>query len=42
VDIADHTFDFGPIAGISSFGEDALGELYIVTLGGTVYRAVAS
>jgi hypothetical protein len=27
---------------ISSFGEDATGELYIVDLGGAVYRIVAA
>ena len=38
VDVMDHTVDFGPISQITSFGEDALGELYIVSLGGEVYR----
>ena len=38
VDVMDHTVDFGPISQIVSFGEDALSELYIVSLDGTVYR----
>ena len=39
-DLYDHTDDFGPVSGIASFGEDALGELYVVSLAGTVYRLV--
>jgi glucose/arabinose dehydrogenase len=31
----------GQLAEISSFGEDAAGELYVVSLGGSVYRIVA-
>ena len=38
LDLVDHTEDFGPVSQISSFGEDALGELYIVSLRGTLYR----
>ncbi len=30
------------VAGIASFGEDGRGELYVVALGGTVHRVVAS
>ena len=37
----DHQDDLGPIDNISSFGEDGHGELYVVTLGGTIYRLVA-
>jgi glucose/arabinose dehydrogenase len=37
----DHQDDLGPIDGISSFGEDGHGELYVVTLGGTIYKLVA-
>jgi glucose/arabinose dehydrogenase len=36
----DLTGQLDPHAGVSSFGEDARGELYIVTLGGTLYRIV--
>lgn len=35
-DIVD--IDFGTLGGISSFGEDADGNLYLVNLGGSVYR----
>ena len=31
----------GQLAQISSFGEDANGELYVVSLGGSVYKIVA-
>ena len=37
-DLQDHSGDFGPISGVASFGEDASGELYIVSIQGTVYR----
>jgi len=37
-DLRDHTEDFGTLPLISSFGEDAAGEIHIVTLGGNVYR----
>ena len=40
-DEQDHQEDLGPIEGISSFGEDGDGELYLVTLGGTIYKLVA-
>jgi glucose/arabinose dehydrogenase len=33
--------DLFPNGNISSFGQDGAGELYIVTLGGTIYRIVA-
>jgi len=29
------------LSGVSSFGQDARGELYILTVGGGVYRIVA-
>ena len=32
--------DIGPVGGISAFGEDANGELYMVALSGTIYRIV--
>jgi glucose/arabinose dehydrogenase len=41
VGLQDHSDDLGPIHGISSFGEDGHGELYAVTLGGTIYKFVA-
>ena len=37
-DVRDHTGGFGTLSPISSFGEDADGEIYVVTLGGSVYR----
>jgi hypothetical protein len=40
VDLLDHTTDFGPVSYIASFGEDALGEIYVISMGGTVYRIV--
>jgi hypothetical protein len=30
------------LSGVSSFGQDARGELYVLTLGGAVYRIVAA
>ena len=41
-DLVDHTPAFGQVPNISSFGEDASGELYVVSLGGAVYRVVAA
>jgi glucose/arabinose dehydrogenase len=40
VDHFDHSTDFGPLSGVVSFGEDARGDMYIITLSGTVYRIV--
>lgn len=37
-DPRDHTSALNPAGLVSSFGEDARGELYVVTLGGRVYR----
>ncbi|MEM7416883.1 MAG: PQQ-dependent sugar dehydrogenase [Gemmatimonadota bacterium] len=34
----DHAADFGTIGSLASFGEDASGELYIVSMSGAVYR----
>ena len=39
-DEQDHQDDLGPINDIASFGEDGQGELYVVSLGGAVYRLV--
>lgn len=41
VDHFDHSDDFGAVSTVASFGEDADGELYIVSLNGTVYRVMA-
>lgn len=41
VDVQDHTTDLGTIGGLSSFGEDATGELYLLDIQGIVYRLVA-
>ncbi len=41
-DLVDHTPAFGQLPNISSFGEDASGELYVVSLGGAIYRVVAA
>lgn len=40
VDHADHTDAFGAIASLASFGEDGAGELYVMSLNGTVWRIV--
>lgn len=39
-DPADHTSQIGPGESIASFGEDGVGELYIVTLEGSIFRIV--
>jgi hypothetical protein len=39
--VRDHTDDLGTVPEISSFGEDGVGELYVVSLAGTVYRVTA-
>lgn len=36
--LQDHTPQVGTVSEISSFGEDGMGELYVVSLNGTVYR----
>ena len=41
IDHYDHSADLGTIARIASFGEDLDGELYIVSLAGSVYRVTA-
>ena len=41
LDGTDWTSLFGGVASISSFGEDGLGNLYVVSIGGTVYRLAA-
>ena len=40
VDPLDHSAELGTLSQVTSFGEDALGELYVVTLGGRVFRVV--
>ncbi len=40
-DQTDWTSTLGGIASITSFGEDGLGNLYVVSLGGTIYRLEA-
>jgi hypothetical protein len=37
-DLRDWTADLGPVPGLTSFGTDGTGELYLVTAGGTLYR----
>jgi len=37
-DVVDHSAEFGLIPGLTSFGEDARGELYITSSNGDVYR----
>jgi hypothetical protein len=38
LDPQDHTADLGTVSQIVSFGEDAAGELHVVSLTGAVYR----
>ncbi len=40
--LTDYSGDVGALSGVSSFGQDARGELYVCTLGGAVYRIVAA
>jgi hypothetical protein len=42
VDQRDWSSELMPGTSVSSFGEDALGELYVMTLEGDVYRIVAA
>ena len=42
IDPRDWTPQLDPGGNVSSFGQDARGELYILTLGGTLYRVVAA
>jgi hypothetical protein len=37
-DVRDHTATVGILGAVASFGRDGRGELYVVTLGGTIYR----
>jgi glucose/arabinose dehydrogenase len=37
-DLQDHSADIDKVPNLASFGEDGAGELYVVSLGGTVYR----
>jgi len=37
-DVQDHSTDVAAVSQLASFGEDGRGELYVVSLGGTVYR----
>jgi len=41
-ELKDYSADVGSLSGVSSFGQDARGELYVLTLGGAVYRIVAA
>ena len=41
VDERDYTPEFGTLSQIVSFGEDAQGELYIVSIAGNIYRIVS-
>ena len=40
VDHLDHGWDLGAVGGLASFGTDGSGELYVVSIGGSVYRIV--
>lgn len=40
IDVQDHTDDVGTLPSVSSFGEDAAGELYVISLDGGVWRIV--
>src|SRR5262249_60446317 len=37
-DLPEPTAEFGPVGGVSSFGVDADGELFVIDYGGTIYR----
>ena len=37
-DLQDHSADIDKVPNLASFGEDGAGELYVVSLGGTVYH----
>ncbi len=41
-DPVDHTSQLGPGGSIVSFGEDGMGELYIVTIEGSIFRIVSA
>jgi glucose/arabinose dehydrogenase len=41
-DVQDHSDDVGTVSALASFGEDGRGELYVVSLGGTIYRIRAA
>jgi hypothetical protein len=40
IDLQDHTDDIGTLSSVSSFGEDTAGELYVISLSGSVWRIV--
>jgi len=40
-DLQDHTEDVGSLRSVTSFGTDALGEIYVTTSGGDVWKLVA-
>ncbi len=42
VDVQDHTPELGTVPRLSSFGEDGQGELYVLDIGGTIYRLTGS
>lgn len=39
--IVDHTAEIGPVGSVVSFAEDGVGELYLVSIGGAIYKLVA-
>ena len=40
VEHLDHGWDLGRVGGLASFGTDGSGELYVVSISGSVYRIV--
>jgi glucose/arabinose dehydrogenase len=40
VDIVDHSLEFGNVGTIVSFGQDDEGEVYVVSMGGAIYKLV--
>jgi hypothetical protein len=40
VDLVDHSAEFGSVGTIVSFGQDEEGEIYVVSMGGKIYKLI--